>query len=220
MIPAADSPTLRWVPWRSVGLARAVTAGAVFFGVPLFLRMPPWCDVTLYDVAARNLLEGGVHYRDVFDTNLPGFVWALTAIRAVLGWSVEALRVIDLAIVSGIVWQLDRLAARAGASRAARAWSVAGMAVFYLFTSEFNHCQRDVWMLLPALGAVSVRGRRLDPASTIPNARTNLLESCFVEGILWALAVWVKPHALVPAVVVWLLTAPRLIELAIAGRGS
>ncbi|HET6575925.1 MAG TPA: hypothetical protein VFG68_20155 [Fimbriiglobus sp.] len=30
-----------------------------------------------------------------------------------------------------------------------------------------------------------------------------------LEGCLWGLAVWVKPHAIIPAMVVWLLTAPR-----------
>ena len=64
-----------------------VAAGALAAGVPLFLRMPPWCDLTLYDVAAQNLLRGGVHYRDVFDTNLPGFVWVLAALQSVLGRS-------------------------------------------------------------------------------------------------------------------------------------
>ena len=72
-------------PWRSVWLPRAVAAVALAVGVPLFLRSPPWCDITLYQMAARNLLQGGVHYRDLFDTNLPGFVWAMTALYAVFG---------------------------------------------------------------------------------------------------------------------------------------
>lgn len=39
----------------------------------------------MYDVAARNILRGGVHYRDVFDTNLPGIVWLMAAIRSAKG---------------------------------------------------------------------------------------------------------------------------------------
>src|SRR5947209_11592665 len=98
------SPAPRWtLPWRSARLGWAVATAALVAGVPVFLRTPPWCDVTLYDVAARNLLRGGVLYRDVFDTNLPGFVWALAAVRAVLGWSYEALWTVDLAIVAGSV---------------------------------------------------------------------------------------------------------------------
>jgi hypothetical protein len=175
-----------------------VLAVALVIGVPLFLRMPPWCDLTLYDVAARNLLTGGLHYRDVFDTNLPGFPWALTAVRAILGWSVEALRAVDLLIVTGAALLLNQLTARAGADRATRMWMLAAIALFYPFQSEFNHGQRDVWMMLPALAAVVLRVRTQDYG-----LRTKLL-----QGVLWGVAVWIKPHVIVPAALVWLLTAP------------
>ena len=39
--------------------------------------MPLFSDVIHYDLSARNLLRGGVHYRDVLDINLPGMVWVL-----------------------------------------------------------------------------------------------------------------------------------------------
>jgi len=195
--PVALAP--RWRLWRSIRIAWAVTAVALIVGVPLFVRMPPWCDLTLYDLAARNLLSGGIHYRDVFDTNLPGFVWALTAIRASLGLSMEAVRAVDLVIVAAIVLLLDRLAARGGAPAWARAWAIAGAAVFYPFTSEMNHCQRDVWMTLPAAAAVLLRVRRLSVGG-------GAFRWGVIEGALWGLAVWVKPHAAVPALVVWLAT--------------
>src|SRR5438105_3526568 len=99
-------------PWRSVWLPRIVTAVMLLAGLPIFLRMPLWCDLTLYDLAARNLLEGGVHYRDVFDTNLPGFVWVLACIRGVVGFGAFQLRCVDLVIVVGIVLLIDRLAKR------------------------------------------------------------------------------------------------------------
>ncbi len=194
----------RWIPWRSASLGYAVVAAAAIAGGPLFLRMPPWCDLTLYDVAARNLLAGGVHYRDVFDTNMPGFVWMLALVRWAFGWSVEAVRAVDLAIVGGIVLALDRLAAAGGASRAVRAWAIAAVALFYLFQSEFNHAQRDVWMMLPALVAVGVRFRRLAKVE----ARTTFWPAV-LEGVFWGLAVWIKPHVVVPAAFVWLATATR-----------
>lgn len=177
-------------------------------GVPLFLRTPLWCDLSLYDLAAKNLLAGGVHFRDIFDTNTPGFVWLLVLIRSVVGWSPEALRSTDLLIVGGIVFSLCRLTRLGGASRLNRLWLVAGCAGFYLFTHEMVHCQRDVWLALPALLAVGERVKRL----TRPTPR--LLDGVFLraalEGVLWAVAVWIKPHFLLVAVFVWTFTAPRL----------
>src|SRR5262245_66381863 len=105
-------------PWRSA-LAGWVVAGAVLVaGVPLFVCMPPWNDVTLHDMAARSILRGGVHYRDVFDTNLPGIDWAMAAIRTTCGWSYEALRAWDLAVIGGAVAVLAGFVRRANVSAA------------------------------------------------------------------------------------------------------
>jgi hypothetical protein len=68
------------------------------------------------------------------------------------------------------------------------------VAVLYPSLPEINHCQRDVWMLLPAAAAVALRVGRPTP---------------ILEGVLWGLAVWVKPHVAVPAAAVWLATARR-----------
>ena len=196
----------RWLPWRSATCAWTLTVLALIVGVPLFLRMPPWCDLTLYDVAAQNLLRGGVHYRDVFDTNLPGFVWILTGLRATLGWSVEAIRCVDLLVVAGIVGLLDRLAVSGGATRSSRAWMVAGVAIFYPFTSEMNHAQRDVWMMFPALAAVVLRYRQFQMVGMIS------FRSAILQGVCWGLAVWIKPHIVIPAACVWFCTLPRLVR--------
>ncbi len=186
-------------PWPAV----VVLVLAVAAAVPSFLRLPPWADLTLYDVAARNMLAGGVHYRDVFDTNLPGFVWALAGIRWLLGPSTEVVRAVDLGVVAGIAWLLAALAGRAGAGPAARWWLLAGAALFYPFTPEINHAQRDVWMLLPAAGATLLRVRRAT------DSRLSPLVGGLIEGAVWGLAVWVKPHAVVPCAAVWLATARR-----------
>src|SRR5260370_19308442 len=61
-------------------------------GVPLFVCMPLYADVTTFDLGARNLLRGGVHYRDAYDNGLPGMVWLHAAVRALLGWRSEAIR--------------------------------------------------------------------------------------------------------------------------------
>ena len=152
-------PGFSFRPWESVRLPQVITGVALAIGLPLFLQTPVWCDITLYDVAARNLLRGGVHYRDVFDTNLPGFVWLLTAICWTFGFSSIALRSVDLAIVAGIVTLIDRLARRGGATPVSRWWAIAAVAVLYPSTVEMVHAQRDTWMALPIVAALLIRVR-------------------------------------------------------------
>jgi hypothetical protein len=193
-------------PWRSARVPQAVTVVALAAGLPLYLRSPLWCDITLYDVAARNLLQGGAHYRDVFDTNLPGFVWILTAVRWAFGFSAVAVRLVDLAFVAGVVLLVDRVARRGGATPAARWWAVAAVAVLYPSAVEMAHCQRDTWMALPAAAALVVRLGR--SAGLVPARRAFAL-AC-AEGALWGAAVWIKPHCALMAAGVWLVTAWRV----------
>lgn len=194
-----ESPT--WLrPWRLEWPAWLLSFVFLIVGLPLFYRMPPWCDLTLYDLAARAIMTGGVHYRDVFDTNLPGFVWSLTGIRRAFGSSTEVVRVVDLAIVMVCCLLLAWLAIRAGADRRSIAWFAAGASVFYPFTTEFCHAQRDVWMLLPALLALSIRLRQ---------SRSRPWVFGVAEGLLWGMAVWFKPHAIFPALGAWLATNRR-----------
>jgi hypothetical protein len=180
-----------------------VTVVLLGVGTPLFLRMPLWGDSTLYQVSAHNMLSGGVHYRDVFDTNPPAFSWVLCAVQSTLGTSSEAVRLVDLAIVIAVTIFLLYLARSAGATHAGLAWTSAAIAALYPFSHEFNHVQRDVWMMLPALGAVGLRLRRLDGVHR-PSAMS------FLEGLLWGLACWVKPHMLLIAACVWLISAVRI----------
>jgi hypothetical protein len=172
-------------------------------GVPLFIRMPLWCDTNLYDVAANAVATGGVHYRDVFDTNLHGFVWLLVLIRSVVGPGSESLQLVDLGIVAGIVALLVRFSGFGGATSAGRAWLVAGVAAFYLFLPESCHTQRDVWMMLPVSAAVLLRFRRVCSGAT---AR-QVFASGACEGAFWGAAFWIKPHVFPVAVAAWLITA-------------
>ncbi|MFO0802959.1 MAG: hypothetical protein U0791_07525 [Gemmataceae bacterium] len=175
-------PWSRLAVWRSSSLGWLITALALAAGIPQFLCLPPWNDVTLHDLAARNILRGGVHYRDLFDTNLPGIDWTMAAIRSVFGWSFVTLRAFDLLIVASSVAILAKLAGQRAA------WFAAAVAMWYPFTSEFNHCQRDAWMLLPAA------------AATWASARNR---GTIAQGFLWGVAVWFKPHVLIPAAAVW-----------------
>jgi hypothetical protein len=162
--------------------------------VPPFLAMPLWGDVTLYDVAAREIRHGGIHYRDVFDTNPPGFVWSLAFLRTLIGPSSEMLRAVDFCVVAAECCLLSALMRR---SMCRSLGFFIAVALFYPFTSEFNHIQRDVWMLLPALGATILRVKRTPERVFLPSV---------VEGMMWGVAVWFKPHVIVPAIAVWLAT--------------
>ena len=89
-------------------LALVSLAAVLAIGLPLFLRTPVWVDVTYHDLSAWNVLHGGVHYRDVFETNLPGMVWLHCLVRPVVGWSHEAIRVMDLVVFGSVVVLLGR----------------------------------------------------------------------------------------------------------------
>lgn len=183
------------LPWLALVLLLVV-------GTPLFLCMPLWADATLYDLAARNVRDGGVPYRDIFDTNLPGMVWLHLLVRHLLGERSEALRLADLFVYSGIVLLLLSWLRRGGQRLTACAWAAVALIAFYFSLSELCHCQRDTWMLLPALAALELRQRRLD-------AEEPGRASAFAEGALWAVAFWIKPFVAVPAVVCFLATPRR-----------
>src|SRR5262245_3022312 len=204
--PSPDvPPPRRWFhPWRSATAGWVVAALALLAGVPLFLCMPPWNDVTLHDMAVRSILRGGVHYRDVFDTNLPGIDWAMAGVRLALGWSYEALRAVDLVVIAAEVWLLAGWVRRAGGMGYTVAWLAAAAALFYPFSTEFNHAQRDPWLLLPALVAARLRLARVMRAES-PGAAVPGLS--LLEGLAWGAAVWVKPHVLVPGLAVWVVSA-------------
>ncbi len=217
------------LPWRSVWLPRLAALIALIAGLPLYLQSPLWCDITLYDLAAQNLLHGGTHYRDLFDTNLPGFVWILTALRWLFGPSPIVVRVADLAVVIGVMLLIDRLAKWGGATPATRWWALAGAAFIYPFTTEMAHAQRDVWMALPALAAVVLRVQRaiagknhgLGFSTSAPSALGKIFRESAIEGAIWGVAVWLKPHIVIIAAAVWILTYRRLaMRYSQAGRAS
>jgi hypothetical protein len=179
-------------------IAWLALAALLVVGLPLFVCMPLWLDVTAYDLAARNVLRGGVHYRDIWDNNLPGIVWLHMLIRWILGYSSEAIRLVDVAIMAGNVWLLVSWLKPLGLTRAARVGTAFILWACYLSTSEICHCQRDVWMLLPALIALHLRRRQLTAAH---------MAWGLAEGLCWGAAFWIKPFVAVPAVACWVISA-------------
>jgi hypothetical protein len=190
-------------PWLLAGIA-TLTALLVL-NLPLFVCMPLAPDVNLYDFCARNVLRGGVHYRDVFENNFPGIVWLHAGIRTLVGWRTEALRAVDLLIVCGVVLSLVRWLRILGQPGSIQVWAAVALCAFYLSTSEWCHCQRDTWMLLPAMIGLHLRRRQV--ARTPAARRSSLFWWSFLEGTLWAAAFWIKPFVAVPALAAWLTSA-------------
>jgi hypothetical protein len=178
----------RWLE-RFAWLALVATLLAF---LPLFLCEPLWCDVTLFDLCARTVLRGGVHYRDALEINFPGALWLHLLFRSLAGWSSVALRAIDVAVVAATAGLLVRLPFVAVRGRAVQVTTATGMLLCYFATPEICHCQRDGWALFFAVAALSLRCRDLRGAGTI------------LEGLLWGAACWIKPFVAVAALGAWL----------------
>jgi hypothetical protein len=177
--------------------------GLVLLGLPLHVRMGTWSDVVFFDLCARNVLRGGMLYRDVFVHGLPGIIFSFAAVRSFLGWSYEAIRLVDCVVVLAIVGLLafgPLAPARAAVERLALGTI---LVLFYFATSEWSHCQPDIWMMVPALLALTLRCRRLQAAATT----TSSLLAAILEGILWGVAFLFKPMVIVPAAAAWLISA-------------
>ena len=189
------------------GLLPALLCGLalLLIGGPPFLRMPLTNDAVLFDLQARLLSDGSVLYRDILEPNLPGVVWIHRAVRASLGDSSEALRLFDLAVIAGIIALGFTWIRRTGGTPRAATWFVVSALLFYLSISEWCHCQRDMWMLLPSLAALTLRagwtGRWLDQPLEATTRGT--LGSAVLEGLLWGIGVWIKPYVALPGLAAW-----------------
>ncbi len=172
----------------------------LLLATPLFLRMPLTNDAILFDLQTRLFSEGAVPYRDVLEPNLPGVFWIHSVVRGVLGNSSEALRLFDLVVMTAVTWLLGRLVKASGGTSRSAVWLSVAVLMFYLGATEWCHCQRDTWLLLPILAATWLRLHRLGRDSSPPAA------ICVVEGLLWGAGLWLKPYAALVAVAVWLVT--------------
>jgi hypothetical protein len=159
-----------------------------------------------WDLGARTVLQGRVPYQDWIENNLPGMLWLHVFVRSLFGWRSEVLRSVDVLIVLTLIRLLTRWLP-SSVTRNTRLGLAGVLLVFYLSTSEWCHCQRDVWMLLPALLALSLRLRQVRRLSRPESRGGWFIGSAFVEGILWGIAFWIKPFVVVPACLCWLLSA-------------
>jgi hypothetical protein len=173
--------------------------------VPAFLCMGLNTDASQWDLCARTVSQGGVAYRDAVENNLPGMLWLHVLVRHFLGWRPEALRLADLLVVAAIVWRLT-VWLPSSATRGERLGLALACLAFYFSTSEWSHCQRDLWMLLPALLALELRRRQVRLLAEVEPSLRVILGMGFVEGAAWGAAFWIKPYVAVPMLAAWLLS--------------
>lgn len=171
--------------------------------VPQMLCLPLTADTEHYDVQAHCALNGGVLYRDVLEPNLPGVVWVHMLVRSVAGWSSEVMRAFDLIVLLAIGVLLSKCL---GISMRGEGAMHAGLVMLFLWwcyvsLPEWCHCQRDLWMLLPALGALTLRQARRG-ACDVDKPAHSYTSAIVLEGFLWGIAFWLKPFIAVPVICV------------------
>jgi hypothetical protein len=180
-------------------------AALLAINVPAFLCMGLDHDAMQFDLLAHAAMDGRALYRDAAEVNLPGMVLPHVLVRSLLGWRSEALRLADLLIVFAICWQLTRWLP-SNATRTHRLGLAGLLLAFYLSLSEWCHCQRDVWMMVPALAALSFRLTQTSRLSNPVSSSRPILWAGIAEGILWAAAFWIKPFVAVPGLCCWILS--------------
>ncbi len=171
---------------------------------PLFLRLPVTNDAVLYDLEARWMKEGVLPYRDIVEANFPGVLVIHSLTRSSLGESNEALRVIDLTIVCTMLVLMLVCVVKGTGSYRFGGWSAVFGLLFYLSLSEWCHCQRDIWLLLPAVWGCLLRILQVQRQAT--GTSTKIFAHSLIEGCVWGLGIWLKPHLLIVCVVVWVMS--------------
>jgi hypothetical protein len=206
--PSPEQPQPLMKP--SAATAAVVLALLLVVNVPLFLCMPLTDDTTLYDLQAINLMDGGVMYRDIFEPNLPGVVWVHVAVRSLVGSGSIAMRVADLTFFSIVVWLLCRWLRAIKRSTPTQLWLAVVLFLFYFSVSEWCHCQRDMWMLVPGLAALHLRRRQLVRQQEASTTSRSVTGWGVLEGLLWGVGVWIKPLIMVPALACWIVSALQI----------
>ena len=180
--------------------ALVALAATLIVLAPMIVHRSTWGDSTLFDLAARSILRRGSCYRDVFMHGPPGMVWAQLGVRCLVGWSSVGLQIADLIIFSAAVWLLVRTTQPADSPPVGSLWLAVVLYLCYFTTTEWAHCQPDVWMLVPALGALALRQRQTVELIGIDPSDRTLALPAVGEGVLWGTALLMKPFVAVPAV--------------------
>lgn len=196
-----------WKLFRSPWFWAIVLGALMIQSLPMMLCMPLTADPVLYDLQAKCALQGGTLYRDIVEPNLPGVVWLHMMIRSTFGWSTTALRLVDLTILAGIVCLLISWHRPCGHSEKKPSHNESIFLAlilfwFYFGTSEWCHCQRDIWMLLPAMLAMFLRRNQITKILENSCPKRSLFSWGILEGTVWAVGFWIKPFIAIPAATV------------------
>jgi len=176
---------------------------------PLFVCMPLTNDTLHYDLQAWNLLNGGTLYADLLEPNFPGIIWMHIAIRSCVGWSSEAMRFVDLTFYAMTLTFLGAGLRHGGWSLRATGWLSVVLTFAYFSQTEWCHTQRDGWLLLPTTAAIWLRQRQIR-RSRHGASLSSLVGAGFLEGLVWGVAVWLKPYIVIPAFLAWFVSLLRL----------
>jgi len=168
---------------------------------PIFIRMPVTNDAVLYDLESRWISEGLIPYRDYVEVNFPGVLVIHYATRTVFGESDEALKFADLLLLSGTLLFALLIVRLITKSMIPAIWALSLALLFYLSQSEWCHCQRDTWLLLPTMVGCFLRIRQVH--KILEQEPHTTFSFSLLEGIVWGCGIWLKPHLLVMCVTVW-----------------
>jgi hypothetical protein len=198
-------------------LAVLVTLIIGLAGMPLFLCRGQTIDSTFFDVCAQVVLSGKRPYDELFLHGPPGMLWPYALIRSVAGWRVETLRAVDITIVMVELALCVSMGLGGLGQAAARLWTFAILLGFYMSTTEWSHCETDVWMFLPAMLALWLRIGRVEQLKRGEEGGAAVLWTV-VEGVLWGLAFLMKPYVIVPAAFAWLAGMVALVRTGVPAR--
>src|SRR5262249_28003525 len=88
-------------------------------------------------------------------------------------------------------------------------WIFAILLGFYTSTTEWSHCETDVWMFLPAMTAIWLCIKRVEELERGEATGAGALRAV-LEGFLWGVAFLMKPYVIIPAACARLAGVPAL----------
>ena len=177
----------------------------LFLFPPIVLQALQDYDNSVYGLVARDLLNGGTLYRDVFDHKLPGWCLLVAGAFGIGGDRPVSINLMYLAFLTAGAWAMYGVAARAGA----RTWLAAAWAALFLLWPDKldNHLQYFGSMSVHFTNAGAVIASL--EAMAVWAVMGGRIASRAAAGLLMAAACLIKPQSLLLALLLglWLALA-------------